>query len=99
MSNFCGIYTMRLEQSWLRGKKYAAIFKNGKVVHFGAAGYEDYTIHRDKIRRDRYIARHNNGRENWNDPYSPGALSRWILWGDSTSINVCLREFNKKFQV
>ncbi len=89
---------MKLEKSWRKGKKYAAIFSNGKVVHFGAIGYSDYTIHKDKERRERYIQRHKYN-EDWNDPYTAGSLSRWILWGDSPNINVCVREFNKKFAV
>ena len=36
--------------------------------------------------RAAYIARH-TVRENWNDPYSAGALSRWLLWGDTTSLD------------
>ena len=43
-------------------KKYMAVFtKNGKRVkttHFGAAGMSDYTKHKDKTRKQRYIKRH-----------------------------------------
>jgi len=38
--------------------KYIAIFSNGKHVKFGAYGMSDYTLHKDKDRRERYRARH-----------------------------------------
>ena len=40
-----------------------------------------------KTGRDRaaYIARHRVN-ENHNDPLTPGALSRWLLWGESRSL-------------
>ncbi len=34
-----------------------------KNKYFGAAGYSDFTIHKDEERKLRYIKRHNN--ENW----------------------------------
>ena len=40
-----------------KGKKYDVIYK-GKVVSFGSKGMSDFTIHKDKARRDRYRARH-----------------------------------------
>ena len=68
--------------------KYALITD----THFGARGMSDYTRHKDKTRKARYIKRHKK-RENWNDKFSPGALSRYILWGEPT-----LRESIKKYK-
>lgn len=66
-----------------KGKKKMAIFKEDgkiiKVVYFGAEGYEDYTIHKDPERQKRYKQRHEKN-ENWNDKFSPGSLSWYILW-------------------
>jgi hypothetical protein len=80
-------------------KKLVAIFRlnNGKTrkVQFGAKGYSDYTKHKDKTRRQRYIDRH-AARENFNDPMTPGALSRWILWNKPT-IAGSVRDFKKRF--
>jgi hypothetical protein len=56
-----------------------------KVVSFGAKGMDDYTKTHDKEQRARYINRH-SANENWSKLDSPGALSRWILWGESTSL-------------
>ena len=40
-----------------KGKKYYVIYE-GRRINFGAKGMSDYTIHKDKARRDRYRARH-----------------------------------------
>lgn len=67
-----------------------------KTVKFGAAGYEDYTEHKDKERKERYIERHKKN-ENWNDPSSAGFWSRWLLWNlptKSQSLTDILKRFN-----
>ena len=64
-------------------KKWTAHFPDGHRVSFGAAGYEDYTIHHDKERMLRYLTRHQR-RENWSDPYTAGFWSRWLLWSKPT---------------
>lgn len=55
----------------------------GKVVLFGARGYEDFTTHHDVERRERYRVRHQ--RDRLDDPYAPGFWSMWVLWGEYTS--------------
>jgi hypothetical protein len=99
MSNFLGIH-----KSDKPDKKYYALFENEgrqKKVYFGAAGMKDYTsfspIERNERRR-RYLARH-KANENWNDPTSAGALSRWLLWGPSTSLRENITAFKKRFNV
>jgi hypothetical protein len=81
--------------------KYAANFENGrsKTTKFGAAGMDDYTKTKDKAQRARYIERHGRGRENWSDPTSAGALSRYILWGESTSMMENLRRYRNRFNL
>ena len=73
----------RLTNSTRKNKKYMLITPDNKKIHFGAFGMSDYTIHKDDARKQRYIARHDNKRENW-DEINPGALSRWILWNKPT---------------
>jgi len=65
--------------------KYYIITASGKKVLFGAIGYEDYTIHKDPIRKARYIARHKN-KENWTKSgiNTAGFWSRWLLWNQLT---------------
>lgn len=87
---------MYIAQSERPGKRYTAIFDNGKKVHFGSKGSQTYIEHMDKTKRENYLKRHIK-RENWDDPYTAGALSRWILWGDSGNINKNLIDFKKRF--
>ena len=65
--------------------KYYILTASGKKVLFGALGYEDYTIHKDPIRKARYIARHKN-KENWTKSgiNTAGFWSRWLLWNQLT---------------
>ena len=69
---------MRIVKSPLSSKKYRAIFDD-KHVDFGASGYDDYILSGNDVKKKAYIARHRVN-ENWNDPYSAGTLSRYILW-------------------
>jgi hypothetical protein len=82
--------------------KYTARFESEggreKSVSFGAAGMNDYTkfspLERDK-RKERYLTRHRK-RENWDDPTSAGALSRWILWNKPT-VSASLADYKRRF--
>jgi len=94
-------------QAKQKGKKMQAVFfekgkdgkmKKKKTVAFGSAGMSDYTINKDKARRQRYLDRHRK-RENWNNPMSAGSLSKWILWGESTSKQANIRAFKKRFNL
>lgn len=82
-------------------KKYDAVFDLGegktKRVSFGAAGMSDYIHHKDPERRMRYIRRH-RGNEDWENPLTPGALSRWILWED-TSFERAVARFRRRFSL
>lgn len=70
-----------LYKSPLAQKKYCILTPEGKRVHFGQMGYEDFTKHKDRDRRANYLARSGNIMGNWrNDPYSPNRLSRDVLW-------------------
>tara|TARA_X000000950_G_C13834698_1_gene627664 strand:- start:272 stop:1054 length:783 start_codon:yes stop_codon:yes gene_type:complete len=80
-----GKYIAYLQKSTNSKKKWmVTIFKDGnkvKTVHFGATGYSDYTIHKDKNRMGRYDNRHKS-RENWtiSGITTAGFWSKWILW-------------------
>ena len=87
---------MRIEPLYNDKHKYVAIFKDGKRTKFGASGYSDYTMHHDKIRRDRYRQRHKKDLET-RDPQKAGFLSYYILWGDHTSIGQNLMDYKRKF--
>jgi hypothetical protein len=67
-------------------------------VPFGQYGASDYTIHKNKLRRENYLNRH-RPREDWNNPMTAGALSKMILWGNSTNLQTNVREFKDKFHL
>jgi hypothetical protein len=47
--------------------KYFIITSSGHKVSFGAKGYQDFTIHKDEDRKQRYINRHKKREEQfWN---------------------------------
>lgn len=73
--------------------------KTGRVkkVSFGAKGYEDYTIHKDKERRSRYRIRHK--KDKIRDPTTPGFWSWWVLWGESSNLQKALAQTKKKFKL
>jgi len=87
-------------------KKWTAIFKldNGKEtkVHFGYNNpndkNNDYTLHKDKERRELYRKRHEKDLKT-NDPTRAGYLSYYILWGDSTNIKTNIENYKKKFNL
>ena len=97
------LYSAKLSKSTREGKKWMVEFynKDGKKIkttHFGQEGAEDYTIHKNNLRKNLYIARHEKN-EDWDNPTSAGALSRWILWNEPKlydSWNDYLKLFNLK---
>ena len=82
-------------------KRYTATFKDGKIVHFGQKNpkYGTYIDHSDKDKRAAYIARHSKNGENWSNPKTAGALSRYLLWGDSTSLRTNIASFKRRFNL
>ena len=88
---------INIVKSNLKDKKYIAHWSDNSKTHFGASGYSDYTLHHDDERKKLYIKRHKKN-ENWNDPKSAGALSRWILWNKRT-IKDSVAYFKKKFNL
>jgi hypothetical protein len=80
-------------------KRYTATFKDGKIVHFGQRGGSTYIDHKDKDKRAAYIARHSKNGENWSNPKTAGALSRFLLWGDSTSLRTNIATYKRRFNL
>ena len=63
-------------------KKYKLYDPNNKKwIYFGQMGYEDYTKHKDKIRRKLYLKRATHINGNWkNNKYSANNLAIHVLW-------------------
>ena len=59
-------------------KKYMVFNEDGKKIHFGSIIHEDYTKHKDKIRRDNFGTRNKKWKDA--DKYSPAHLSYYLLW-------------------
>ena len=78
-----------------KNKRFMAIFSNGSKIHFGSHGLS-YIDHRDVFKRLNYLKRHEVN-ENWDDPYTAGALSSYLLWGNNTTLKDNIKEFNKVF--
>ena len=71
----------------------------GKTVHFGAAGYEDYTMHHSFQRYENYISRHRS-RENWTKSgvNTAGFWSRWLLW-NKPSLTSSIKDIYSRFKI
>ena len=90
-----------IRRSHRKEKKWDAVFdKDGKdkIVPFGQKGYSDYTKHKDKTRKARYIKRHSGMGEHWNKPDTPGALSLHVLW-NKPSFKASVADFKRKFDL
>ena len=79
-----------------KDKKFM-VRNDDKTVHFGAKGYSDYTIHKDKKRMFRYTKRHEK-REDWNDPKTAGFWSKHILW-NKPSLYQSIKDTEKRYNV
>jgi hypothetical protein len=87
-----------LQKSSSPNKKYMAKIDN-KTVHFGAKGYSDFTKHRDKERKKRYISRHRK-RENWTKSglKTAGFWSFWLLW-NKPSFTGSIKDTERRFGI
>jgi hypothetical protein len=91
-------------------KKYDAVFQypdgHTKTIPFGAKqiingkweDMSDFTKHKDKTRKQRYLSRHSGMGEHWNKPDTAGALSKWILW-NKPSFRASVSDFKKRFHL
>jgi len=107
------IRLLRIVKSSNSAKKWDAFFMvddKEKKISFGASNYRDNTLINDKnskfylkklvdrnVVKASYIRRHRE-KENWNNPLTAGALSRFILWNKKT-LNSSIRDFKKRFKV
>lgn len=94
-------HLIKITKSFKPTKKLQAEFKNCendriKIVHFGSAGASDFIQHRDNERKQKYINRHIKN-ENWDDPYSAGCLSYYILW-NKTTLKASIADYKKRFK-
>tara|TARA_B100001094_G_C17670809_1_gene548669 strand:- start:55 stop:354 length:300 start_codon:yes stop_codon:yes gene_type:complete len=85
-------------------KKMMAVFDNDgrtKTIHFGASGMDDYTKTKDKEQRARYRTRHAKDLTTSASKtgMSAGALSYYVLWGNSTSKRENIKQYKRKYNL
>jgi hypothetical protein len=96
----------KIESAMNPKKKYRAVFIDDasgkhKAIEFGAANMDDYTLTHDKEQRERYRTRHAKDLKTPANQkgIGAGALSYYILWGDSTSMKKNIEEYKKLFHL
>ena len=90
-----------LENGTAKSKRYKAIFydEDGnkiKTTQFGSSSHENFTIHRDKQRRELYRKRHH--KDKIDEPYSAGALSWYLLWNKPT-FKQSIKDYEERFGI
>ena len=88
---------MIIKASTRKGKKFMAVFNNGQTVHFGQKGSKTFIDHGDEVKRKNYLARH--ATEDYSSPYTPASLSRYLTWGDYTTLEQNHNAYMKKFNI
>ena len=84
-------------------KRFVAVFVENDIIkftsNFGSKTGATFIDHGDIIKRSNYLKRHSALNEDWNNPTSAGALSKWILWGESDDIYNNIELFKKRFKL
>jgi hypothetical protein len=77
-----------IKRSSRGNKKFMLITPEGRKIHFGALGMEDFTITGNEEQKKRYIKRHSNEEARWHmtkeNLETPAFLSRFVLWNRPT---------------
>jgi hypothetical protein len=82
-------------------KKLMAIFSiagKEKIVHFGSHSSTTYIEGAGELKKMNYLKRHNI-RENWDNPFSAGSLSKNLLWGPTTSLIENIALYKRRFDL
>ena len=70
---------VQIKLSTRKDKKYMFLNpETNRWAHFGFYGMQDYTKHKDKLRRDKFRMR--NKKWSYQEPYTSGYLSYVLLW-------------------
>jgi hypothetical protein len=95
---------VRLYKSNRKGKKYAVGFFQDdetepfKMVHFGAVEMDDFTTHKNKERKERFLNRFKRLIDKEADnPYSPMTLSHLLLW-NKPSLKASFNDYKRRFE-
>ena len=84
-------------------KRFVAVFVENDIIkftsNFGSKTGSTFIDHGDIIKRANYLKRHSALNEDWENPTTAGALSKWILWGESDDIETNIKLFKKRFKL
>ena len=70
---------VEIDYSTRKNKKYMILNPNtNKWIHFGEMNFEDYTKHKDRIRRSKFKQRNHKWANS--DVYSLSFMAYYILW-------------------
>lgn len=80
-------------------KKFYIITNDNKKVYFGQVSASDMSVHKDEVRKLKYIMRHEK-KENWTKSGidTPGFWSRWYLWNKPT-LEASYKDIKKRFSI
>tara|TARA_R100000700_G_C3162053_1_gene137943 strand:- start:1137 stop:1439 length:303 start_codon:yes stop_codon:yes gene_type:complete len=97
---------LEIKNSQAKGKRFVAIFTDdkgkSKKVNFGLKNPKRGTFidHADKELRKNYIARHEvREKKFYKDAMRPATLSRFILWGTSSSLKQNIENYKNKYNL
>lgn len=88
------VYT--LQRSKRKNKKYVIIMDDNMKHHFGDNRYDDFTIHKDIERKNRYLKRTANQPQD--NIHSPAFWSLNLLWNKNT-IKDSIKDVEKKYNI
>ena len=94
MEIYCLEKSSRKDKKLMIRKQYPG---DGKRIHFGGRGYQDYPEHKDEKRKNNYIRRHEKN-ENWNDLTTAGAWSKCLLWNQKTLYD-SIKDMEQNFNI
>ena len=80
-----------------RADKKLKAMVDGKTIHFGSSAHEDYRIHKNEDRKQRYINRHKKN-ETWgaDGVETAGFWAKHVLWNKPT-LQASIDDINKRF--
>ena len=87
-----------IKKSDKKSKPYDAVINGTKTVSVGEKGASDYTKHKDKYRKERYIDRHSKN-EKWGATgvKTAGLWSNSALWNKPT-LQASIADVNQRFK-
>jgi hypothetical protein len=86
----------KLSASTRAAKKYMVTTPEGRIIHFGGAGYDDYTTHKDEARKARYLSR--TASQPQNDITSAAFWALNLLWNKQT-INESIKDIEERYRI